>query len=131
MSVSVELLSEVLGKEVCWTEVLKIRPDHLRIHYDTERYLSKCEDINIYELANKCKKWARNKGYKIMSGEFDKGYKIILGDFDNEKYNFVAMMNVYISIDATDYEKIFQAETEPEAIFKATSYILELLNQKG
>lgn len=49
-------LTTVFGKQVCWTEVLPIRPQYTRVHFDQERYLSDCEDVLTTELQIKCNK---------------------------------------------------------------------------
>lgn len=63
------------------------------------------EDINIYELAYKCKVWAKNQGVTNFNSSIgdDEG----LASFHNgfEEYRF-------------------EADTEPEAIFKACKWIL-------
>ena len=76
--ISKELLSEVInikiediidlkmfGKDLKYYEkcLLKFCYDgRLSKHKD-----SICKSINIYELAHKCKEWAYNKGYEIVS----------------------------------------------------------------
>jgi hypothetical protein len=76
------------------------------------------EHLNIYELAHKCKEWACKgmfNGYYITSF-IDKGYAqctIISNSKLGEKTSV-----------------IFEADTEPEVVFKATSYILENKDEK-
>lgn len=70
-------------------------------------------NINIYQLAHKCKEWALSKGYILMSSprtsssfatcEFCKNGKC---DYEDDLWND------------------FRADTEPEAIFKACQWIL-------
>ena len=87
-----ELLSEVLG-------VYKIIEPYGNIlvwEWDKSYSNNNCS-INIYELAHKCKEWALQYDYTILSS---KGYATISG-------------------------KVFYDKTEPEAIFKACQWILE------
>lgn len=56
-SPSKELLSEVLGVNICY---FVIRQNEVIYTYDD------CDDtIDIYELAHKCKEWALSKGYIV------------------------------------------------------------------
>ena len=64
-------------------------------------------DINIYELAHKCKEWAHGKDYFISS-------KII--PFGNSQ--------AYISYQLNNECHRVKADTEPDAIFKACEWIL-------
>lgn len=61
--VSKELLSEALG-----IDIRKINNSILDGNLYYYKTFVKCKSkINIYELANKCKVWAYNKGYEIVS----------------------------------------------------------------
>ena len=71
--ISKELLSEVLGDEykdrlVDWFQV---EDNYLRTYYDCGKYDLQGRptglgiEINIYELAYKCKEWAFNNGYYL------------------------------------------------------------------
>ena len=67
------------------------------------------QEINIYELAHKCKEWAFNKGgIDITSGK-----RLGLDGWE---------CLVFIGVIPCD---CYEAETEPEAIFKACEWILE------
>ena len=80
-----------------------------------------CKRLNIYEFAFKCKEWASNLGYQIISGpsderayreDFEQAYSEVLwyeGDDIHRKYK----------------NKLFLACSEREAIFKACQWILE------
>ncbi len=70
-------------------------------------------EVNIYELAHKCKEWALEHDCELLSCIRSKDRSIC--DIYSDKYN----------CKFTHY-----ADTEPEAIFKATSYIMEQLKQK-
>ena len=63
-------------------------------------------------LAHKCKEWAISKGW-------------VLHEVRNLKEYII-----YFSGDFREPSNDFRADTEPEAIFKATSYIMEQLKQK-
>lgn len=92
-----ELLSAVFDKPVTL----------LRVENGNEYYATVVHTehgtINIYELANKCKEWAFIQGYALNS-------------------NFRG----YCDICDTGFLEGFEAETEPEAIFKACEWILEI-----
>jgi hypothetical protein len=60
------------------------------------------DDINIYELAHKCKEWAYSIGYVLNS---------------NSKS--------YCDVCDTGFITGFEATTEPDAIFKACQWILD------
>lgn len=68
------------------------------------------KQINLYELAHKCKEWAIKIDYKIESHIH----------FINKRIIGVASFNTQ-----DNTTKFFQADTEPEAIFKACQWILE------
>ena len=64
-----------------------------------------------YHLAHKCKEWAHKLGFMVQSYQ----------------YNTKARVDL---LKSCDVDEIFIEDTEPEAIFKATSYIMEQLKQK-
>lgn len=127
--ISKELLSEVLNDEgnVCTGN---IQVTSRVIHY--ERNGSQMSQINIYELAHKCKEWAHNLGYNITSGYSDMNYD---GDSDMPDYRIYSTINLrcgyhsYNSkhdVDEWHEDMIFDMNiTEPEAIFKACQWILD------
>ena len=45
-----EILEKHTGKTVVWFEQHKFFKKYIRVHYDSERYLSDCEDILIEEI---------------------------------------------------------------------------------
>ena len=110
--ISKALLSEVLGIPLL----------HIRYNNTTNLYEIFKEDlfnwsdgsygrwsnleVNIYELAHKCKAWALNLGYILYSAVH--GYECYI-----DSRNF---------IDNTPVR--FLSESEPEAIFKACQWIL-------
>jgi len=107
MNISKELLSEVLGYEV-----LSFREAGDFIMYETS--FSKA-GINIYELAHKCKEWAFLEGFTVES-------KL---DFFFPEYNNGCIARCYVSNKEEGVILREQSNTEPEVIFKATSYILD------
>ena len=71
-------------------------------------------NINIHELAHKCKEWAYIQGYVLFSkirlnSSYASCYFDIMGIHDYED----------------DFHNDFRAETEPDAIFKACEWILD------
>jgi len=106
--ISKELLSEVLEKSVVsYTEISK---NMIRVYLHKENYFEQGYiDINIYELAHKCKEWALlNNNIKI--------YSLLVKDG--------AKVNIHKVLKLGTIDKTFRANTEPEAIFKACQYIL-------
>ena len=126
--ISRELLSEVFNKKV---REFAIDKNELRLIYeDDKKEIPDLHYINIHELAHKCKEWAIKDGYSIVSaiaigneytnakikyeeyGKFIPAYRTVNGKNDYQE----------ILYKETDY---FEADTEPEAIFKACQWILE------
>ncbi len=108
--ISKELLSEVLGLNVVYTESCEHRDGIIGIWTDINT--KPIEEINIYKFAFKCKKWAENKGYII----FSKNKECLIYSID-EVYDVIECLN--------QYEDYFEADTECEAIFKACEWILK------
>ena len=109
--ISKELLSEVLGidKRLCSTPELIDNT----LFFDTLSNVGEHQNyINIHELAYKCKELAISKGW-------------VLHEVRNLKEYIV-----YFSGDGRNPSDDYRSNTEPEAIFKATSYIMEQLKQK-
>ena len=114
--VSKELLSEVL-KDDFEGFIREFREDKHSIRInpmyqfnDREMIEYGCEaNINIHELAHKCKEWVSSKEYKM-----DSGTNCLIG------YSASTCRSM------TDDEwTVFQADTEPEAIFKATQWVYD------
>jgi hypothetical protein len=101
--VSKELLSEVFGWHIKFVNPRVNDNEISFVDQDGEMLR-----LNVYQVAHKCKEWARSEDYIIMSG------KSITA-----KAYFLAFHGSY-----------FEAETEPEAIFKACEYILKQLSNK-
>jgi len=126
--ISKELLSVVLNKQMinCYDEsiqiekVVRIKVEEKSIKYNYEfgciQRTSVMYDgeINIYELAHKCKEWALENNYAIKSEiinlKTDKGFAIAL-----------SILHCPIALKQANCF----AYTEPEAIFKACQWILE------
>lgn len=66
--ISKELLSEVLGIELYWKD-MKIK-DNIIIYPHKNGIYNEEKEINIYELAHKCKDYAFDKGYEITESHF-------------------------------------------------------------
>ena len=64
-------------------------------------------DINIYELAHKCKEWASTHNYSVIS----------------KPDNVPGLWEAYVNLSLTSKHGEV-AESEPEAIFKACQWIL-------
>ena len=116
--ISKELLSKVLKENITYIE-LKGDTNYVQAGFKNSEIvyvgkLQKRKKINIYELAHKCKEWVFNKGYELRTST-------------------IGIVDVYdhIYIDKEDgLTGVFincrkEADTEPEAIFKACEYIME------
>ena len=106
--ISKELLSEVLGKKVALDNNIQIT--RTTVHYSNVTHMA---EINIYELAHKCKEWAISKNCRIFSevqySKHTKGARV--------------EMVVYKGKD-----QVFISDMEPKAIFKACEWILKEKN---
>jgi len=101
--ISKELLSKVLGYK---------QPDVIKLYGKTDVTLVFGDDmvsINIYELAHKCKEWAKRTGFMIES------------DNMNEARVYPTDENGWI----LKKEIEFLEDSEPEAVFKACEWILK------
>ena len=120
IEISRELVSAVLGLNVVYTESCEHRDGIVGIWTDINS--KPIEEINIYEFAFKCKEWAINKGYQIISGLSDEpAYR----SSDEKAY---AKINHYSgdSIDNLKCKyKIIMANTEVEAVINASEYALK------
>lgn len=113
--ISKELLSEVLGEKRVILDY-EVSIDETEIHYG-HKDIDEDGFINIYELAHKCKEWARDKD-------------IFLRSFYDYEGAFC-----YISaptwVDKIEIPKTgFCSETEVEAIIKASEWILNEILHK-
>ena len=116
-SLTNELISKVLNVNV-QTKIHKddLCSDNILIYWEFDGYHNECRNINIYELANKCKDWAATKGYVL---------------FSKTRLNSSLASCYFDTIGRHDYEddfhNDFRAETEPEAVFKACEWIRKKL----
>ena len=109
--ISKELLSEVLGKKVLYTELKYDITIDITLEVNTyERYIS----YNIHELAHKCKEWAHSRGYTIFSAYKYHCYLYSVDDILQHPDKFRVPNDFAIG-----------TSSEPEAIFAACQWVLE------
>lgn len=116
--ISKELLSAVLGIEIANVKNM-IGSD---LCFNNKEH---GEVINIYELANKCKEWAKNKGYYLLSGIYTYNDKTD-GTYDcliNQNFSYEDD-GCHISRGESCLKSFNGFNTEPEAIFEACEWIL-------
>lgn len=102
--ISKELLSKVLGNKVKSIRLVEKYDGKLNkrvngLHVTFEGYV---ENINIHEIAHRCKEWAWQNGYIISSFPTPAYWRVVVGS-----------------------RKVFIADNETEAIFKACEWILK------
>jgi len=132
--ISKELIKEVIQEEPDHIELIRgskwennIKQTILLSYNNGEEPI----EINIYELAHKCKEWAIKNKYQMYSGittvasEIRKNYffcaiKTKVYAYNKEYSNCLPMF-------LNNFQHIIIADTEPEAIFKACEYILKEL----
>ena len=108
--ISKELLSSVLGLTV----VKGLELEGIVLWYNgivninNQPPYAKELNINIYELAHKCKEWALKHHYKVIS----------------KPDNVPGLWEAYVNLSLTSKHGEV-ADTEPEAIFKACQWILD------
>ena len=107
LKISTELISSVLAKETSHLtyDTIYVEDNFIIFSYDGEYQF----EVNIYEFAFKCKKWARDKYDITISSSL---YK-----------NYAKSWNI-------DKDKSYTAKTEVEVIIEACNWILEELNEK-
>ena len=79
--------------------------------------------INIYELAHKCKEWARRNGLLLTTCPYEI-YNQYCGN-DDDYSTYTCYVNISQHENGIDYDFEVTADTEPEAIFKACQNILD------
>jgi len=114
-----KLLSKVLNLDIEGISSISIYSDRVGYFYKDD-YFSKT--INIYELANECKKWAMKKRYYIFSRSFIKHENANIGAI---AYIIKDILHGIPDLGHSDIESCSKGKTEPEAIFKACQWILE------
>jgi hypothetical protein len=112
--ISKKLLSEVLKTEFKRDYEFSYIGDNSFLY--TDEYIP----INGYEIAHKCKEWAISKGYIIETS-----YESI-----TDSFGAYCICRVYFDGDKVydNYSEDQPLEKEPEAIFQATQWILEIGN---
>ena len=111
--ISKELLSVVLGIPLAHiryndtTNLYKIFKEDLFNWSDGSYGRWSNLEVNIYELAHKCKEWALKHHYKVIS----------------KPDNVPGLWEAYVNLSLTSKHGEV-AESEPEAIFKACQWIL-------
>ena len=130
LKISKELLSEVLNLKVVKHSLYNELHHSCNITYmqSEDSLKSSWMPINVYEFTFKnLKQWAISKGYQIISGFSDEpAYR----KQDEKAY---AQIRYYTEDEFGngEYEELyFMANTEIEAVFKASEYILKELNEK-
>ena len=119
MKISKELVSEIFKLNICEAYI-----ENNILYFDMG--LPLIQSINLYEFVHRCKEWAMNKGYQIISGPSDEpAYR---------KQNEKAYAHIrYYTEDENgngEYEDTYiMANTEAEAVIKASEYILKELNE--
>ena len=112
-----ELLSEVLGKDIANVSIFGNNINYVVENNETQEddelvYIDLGMNINIYELAHKCKEWLLGKVSNLNSG-FDNGQRC------------------FCHIENGSKEDRFYADTEAEAIFKACKWVLKEIKKEG
>ena len=109
--ISKELLSEVLGEKVIDIQELNSEA----VFGGKQLWVaSKSFDCaaNIYELQAKCKEWALKQGYPLLSA---------LNSFTSPHKKAICVNEEHVIVR--------EADTEPEAIFKACEDIIKKINK--
>jgi hypothetical protein len=97
----------------------KISDSSIILNYKTSSGALKGYVLNIYELAHKCKKWANNLGFNIITEKVKaNGYFSYVVKTDKALEDFGYMQQIEV-VNYNPHNK-----TEPEAIFKACEWIL-------
>ena len=110
--ISKELLSKVLD-----TTIVDIYTEpHLKVLWYSTTSNRINREINIHELAYRCKEWAYTKGYDIVTIRVEKDvYRGLCYEEDGDWEDFVFECN---------------SCTEPKTIFKACQWILDKNKEK-
>lgn len=114
--ISKELLSKVLtqttNQRYFYISNIQMSNNNLSFTFISDEGFN-CEYAkNIYELAHKCKEWVKQDFTLESAVSFDKDnipYCRLIGDIE---------------------EEMFEANTEPEAIFKACQWVLDNKNNQ-
>jgi hypothetical protein len=105
---SEKILSEILGIEIQDMTVVSETVSYVKLgDYDA------WEHIDIYNLTNKAKEWAKDKNYNLFSGI---------------RIKSDAICEVFYRWSETDEQWDFTAATEYDAIFKACDFIIKRMD---
>lgn len=111
---SIELLNAVYPTKEDSETYVGIQESTGRVAHFGKEFNNCVSEIDIHNVAHKCKEWALTKQY-ILSSKPRTNSSLAACSFDkNGKCDYY-----------NDYHNDFRAETEPEAIFKACEWILE------
>lgn len=125
--ISNELLSEVLGVDVIDTKAIR----KVLEYYIDVGGITDIRSINIYELAHKCKEWAKkikfiymNKGKPLSETSAGLEIRVSVKQLYNDWYgvDIVTLDSRFRTISTLNHKTF---HTEHEAIFKACQWILE------
>lgn len=111
--ISIELLSKVLNKDIL--NIQKSTNTKILFSYKSNLHSAQTSDINIYELAHKCKEWAMSKGFIVLT--YGEAYYNVDVHYHTNKSKFG---NLAFSD---------TAQEEPEAMFKGCQYILDQIKE--
>ena len=117
LEISKELLSEVLGLNVVYTESCEHRDNIIGIW--TDMNTKPIKEINIYEFAFKCKEWIlnqKNKDCFYIADQFSLNIESQMGVI---KYFWCVLLKNNSRVSPE-----FKADSELEAIIKACEFIL-------
>ena len=116
MEISKELLSEVLGYEALPTQVSTKELQYIDKRRKHGAFHPCC--INIYELEHKCKEWAKEQKYKIITENRDYGTEYIIINKNDTIFGEYEILH-------SDY-----AMTEQQAVSDACQWIYEQQKKK-
>ena len=110
---SIQLLNAVYPTNEDSETYVGIQESTNRIMHFGKEFNDCRSEIDIHNVANKCKRWAHTKGYTIID----------YIDLDNEEF-WTCRAYPYGLNDGFDYEETYQISS-PEAIFKTCEWILK------
>ena len=126
MSISKELLSEVLGRQVALDGNIQIA--NTVVHYSDTTHMS---SINIYELVHRCKKWARtlkfiymNIGNPLSETRSGLDIRISIKQLYGKPFG-VEIVTLDERFSILSYLKHETFDTEQDAVVKACEWILK------
>jgi len=118
--VSKELLSEVFGVDIKDDPKIGFAyDDYNGVELEWQEVRFNFISYPLDYVANKCKEWALKHNYGIASSTDGYVDSVING-----------FSGIYVMQNPNEILNEFQADTEPEAIFKACQWILDNINKK-